>query len=100
MPELGGERFGDDIERILLFGSVARAEERGVHSDVDLLVVLSDDVDDPAALENDVRELAYDVELAHSVVPSLVVRTESEYERARDRPFFRTVRRDSQALYG
>lgn len=55
---------------ILLYGSVARGEERGVHSDVDSLVVLSDGVDDAATVEHDSRDLAYDVELEYGVVLS------------------------------
>jgi microcompartment protein CcmK/EutM len=39
------ERYGDVVETVLLYGSVARNEARGRDSDVDLLVVLVDDVD-------------------------------------------------------
>lgn len=39
------EEYGDVVEAVTLFGSVARGEERGIASDIDLLVVLSDDVD-------------------------------------------------------
>lgn len=93
------ERLGDVIEEILLYGSVARGEERGTHSDVDMLVVLSDSVD-KADIEERIRDLAYDVELDRGIVLSLVVRTAGEYERERERPFFRHVRQDAEVLYG
>lgn len=93
------ERYGDAIERVLLYGSVARHEELGIDSDVDLLLVLGDDVD-TAAYEERIRDLAYDVELEYGVILSLVVLSASEYESRADRPFFEHVRRDAKTLYG
>lgn len=92
------ERHGDEIAAVLLYGSVARGEERGVNSDVDLLVVLSDAVD-AVEVEEQVRDLAYDIELDRGVILSLTVKTESEYEQQKDRPFFRHVRRDAEVLW-
>lgn len=93
------DRLGDSIDSVLLYGSVARGEERGVRSDVDLIVILSDTVDEKA-LEADVRDLAYEVELEHGVVLSLIVLTASEYERRAERPFFSNVRQHAESLYG
>lgn len=91
------ERYGDAVEAVYLYGSVARGDERGRDSDVDLLVVISDDVN---GLESAIRDLAYDVELDHGVVLSLIVRSASEFERQKERPFFRHVRGDAERLYG
>lgn len=93
------ERHGDGIESILLYGSVARGEARGAASDVDLLVVLEDDSDRPE-FENQIRDLAYDIELDYGVVLSLIVTTHSEFERESGRPFFQRVSQDAQTLYG
>lgn len=93
------ERFGDAISSVMLYGSVARGEARGVGSDVDLLVVLSDDIDE-AAFEARVRDPAYDIELDRGVVLSLIVLTAAEYEDRSTRPFFQHVRRDVDVLYG
>lgn len=93
------EQHGDAVETVLLYGSVARGEERGTSSDVDLLVVLGDHVD-RTEYETRVRELAYDVELDRGVVLSLVVTTASEYERRKRTPFFQHVHRDAEPLYG
>ena len=92
------ERYGDAVETILLYGSVARGEERGVNSDVDLLIVLSDDVDEAAVAEQ-IRDLAYDVELDAGVVLSLVVLSASEYEHRSERPFLQHVQGDAKILY-
>lgn len=93
------DRFDEDIEAIHLFGSVARGEERGVDSDVDLLVVLTDETD-ASCMTDAIRDLAYEVELEYGIVLSLVVRTQSELDRDRNRPFVRTVTRTGQTLYG
>lgn len=93
------EQYGDAIDAIILYGSVARGEERGVNSDVDLLVILRDTAD-RAEFEENIRDLAYDVELDRGVVLSLVVKSTSEYERRKGQPFFRHVRRDAEILYG
>lgn len=93
------EKLEDAVEAVVLYGSVARGEERGIDSDVDLLVVLSDDVD-RADYEARVRDLAYDVELDRRVVLSLIIVTESEYRRRNGTPFFQHVNRDAVTLYG
>lgn len=93
------ERFGDAVDSIVLYGSVARGEAHGVTSDVDLLVVLRDDVDG-SGYEERIRTLAYDIELEYGVVLSLIVTTQAEFERESGRPFFQHVRQDAQTLYG
>lgn len=93
------ERHGEAIEAVLLYGSVARDEERGEDSDVDLLVVLQDAVD-KTEVEEQIRDLAYEIELDREVILSLIVKEESEYEQQKDRRFFQHVRRDAEVLYG
>lgn len=92
------ERFGDELVEVRIFGSVVRDEADG-DSDVDLLVVLRDDAD-AAAVEDELRAIAYDVELERAVPVSLVVKTESELATGLDRPFLRRVRREGEVLYG
>lgn len=92
-------RFGDAIAALLLFGSAARGEARGANSDLDLLVVLADGVDE-AGLEDELRELAYDIELERAVVLSLIVLSHAEFERRAEQPFFRHVREEAQSLHG
>lgn len=93
------QQYGDVIEQILLFGSVARGQETGIDSDVDLLVILADDFD-KREYEDRVREMAYDIELDRGVILSLIVKSASEYEHVSDHPFFRTVRQTARVLYG
>jgi predicted nucleotidyltransferase len=93
------ERLGGVVQTVLLYGSVARGDERGVGSDVDLLVVVRDEADRDEVADR-VRDLAYDIELERGVVLSLLVLSAEEYEQRQDRPFYRHVRRDAETLYG
>lgn len=93
------DRYGDAIEAILLYGSVARGTERGADSDVDLLVVVSDTVY-ASSLEDYLRDLAYEIELDRGVVLSLLVLSESDVDAQTDRPFFATVQQDATQLHG
>jgi predicted nucleotidyltransferase len=47
------EKFGDKVERIVLFGSYARGDY-SAESDIDILVVVRDD-----SIENDIRKVIY-----------------------------------------
>lgn len=60
------DRSIPDIESIYVFGSTARGEAAGLSSDVDVLVVFASDLD--PELEDDVRELAYDIMLEYGPV--------------------------------
>lgn len=93
------EAFGDDVERIVLYGSVARGEMRGVNSDVDLIVVIQDHANLPE-MEDRIRQLAYDIELEQGVVLSLIILSSREFTQESDRPFFHHVQRDGRTLYG
>jgi len=85
------------LERVLLFGSVARRDHRG-DSDVDALAVLADDA--PAETAERLRDLAYDVMLDTGAVVSVQVVRVGRFEDRADHPFFRRVRDEGTALYG
>jgi predicted nucleotidyltransferase len=63
------DRFGSGI-RLYLFGSVAR-DDYEPDSDIDVLVLFPNEVD--TALEEEIFDLAYDVELECDVVFGIVV---------------------------
>lgn len=95
------ERFQSDgvagLDRLILFGSVAR-HDHDEDSDIDALAVLADDAPDGTAER--VRDIAYEVMLETGTVISVqVVRAGTFAERA-DHPFFRRVRSEGTALYG
>lgn len=88
------EECGDDIERIILYGSVARGETRE-DSDVDVLVVIKD-----ASVRERVRDRAstigFDVMIEYDVVISKQIMTEDEYDAQKDSSYLSTVRQDGR----
>jgi predicted nucleotidyltransferase len=94
-----GEQKGDAVSAVLLYGSVARGEERGTDSDVDILVILRDTANRTEE-EDEIRDIAYDIELERGLVLSLILKTESEFERRKSHPFLRNVRHDAEVLHG
>ena len=88
----------DAVQRLYLFGSVAH----GVHrpdSDVDIFVVV-DDRADVSAVEEQLRDVAYDVMLERGATFSIHGVSESTLERRGDHPFFRTMLDEGEQIYG
>ncbi len=77
MPEVVGRIVeGFDPLRVILFGSHARGDA-GPHSDVDLLVVMPDGIEDERRVTVGIRRLLRDMPVAKDVV----VTTPEEIER-------------------
>ena len=74
-----GERFGEQIERIVLFGSVARGAD-SPDSDVDVLVVARSR---DKRLRDGLDEIAFDLTLARQRGPVFLLYPFDEYARAR-----------------
>lgn len=85
------ERSLSDVESIYVFGSTARGEAAGLSSDVDVLVVLADDAE--PTLEDELRDLAYDVMLEYGPVVEIHPVSASAFARKldADHPFVRRV---------
>lgn len=86
------------VDRLVLFGSVARGDHRA-DSDVDLLAVLHD-TDDPSAVEETLRDIAFDVMLERGVAISVHAVTTSRLDARADHPFFETVLSEGRPIYG
>lgn len=86
------------VEELRLFGSTVRGEASGIASDVDFLAVVADDVD-RAAIEDQLRDLAYDVMLEYGPVVEVHVFSRAEFERRRrqNHPFIRRILREGEA---
>lgn len=85
------------VDRLFLFGSVARATHTP-DSDIDVLAVLEDSAD-AERIEERLRDVAYDVMLERGTVFSIHAVTESTL-RERDHPFFRTILEEGRLIYG
>jgi predicted nucleotidyltransferase len=90
--ERARDALGESIHELLLFGSAARGEARGIDSDVDVFVVL-DSTDD----EDELRDIAYEVQLEYGVVLSLHVKSKERFEERKDHPFVKNVLRDGRS---
>ena len=88
------ETYGSRIDRILLFGSVARGEDRE-DSDIDLLVVTSEPTLD---LQWDIGRDVTDTLASEGLLVSALVVTAKEWLEARDTLFGRRVRTEGLAL--
>jgi predicted nucleotidyltransferase len=85
-------RFGTYVE-LRIFGSVARGDYHE-HSDIDILVVLPDKVDN--AVEEQVFDMAYDIELEYGLVIGTIVYSRDFWysDRAAVMPLYKNIQRE------
>jgi predicted nucleotidyltransferase len=84
--------YGDQVDRILLYGSRARGDERP-DSDIDILVVLKDDFNYSEMLRLS-SDLAASLSLENDVVISRAFVSKEQLEH-RQTPFLMNVRREA-----
>jgi predicted nucleotidyltransferase len=85
-------RFGADVE-LRIFGSVARGDYHE-YSDIDILVVLPVKVDN--AIEEQVFDMAYDIELQYGLVIGTIVYSRDFWysDRAAVMPLYKNIQRE------
>lgn len=89
-------RFETEIADLYLFGSTVRGEASGLSSDVDILVVLTDDTAKEETADA-LRAIAYDVMLEYEPVVELHILSGTKFEHAQDNPFIQNVIHDGRA---
>jgi predicted nucleotidyltransferase len=92
------EQWPEKIEQIILYGSTARGEARGIDSDVDVMLITpteqaKETVYDPATA------ISLDVMIEQGVALSLNFKTTTELEEQRDRAYVRNVLQEG-CVYG
>lgn len=92
--------YGDELRRVVLFGSKARSDS-DEESDLDVLIVLRMAHDEYRRYWNEVVNIAWDIELANDVVMSLVIKDEADYLRMREHGLLlvRNIERDGIELW-
>jgi predicted nucleotidyltransferase len=86
------DQFGSDVE-LRIFGSVARGDYHE-HSDIDILVVLPGPVNN--AVEEQVFDMAYDIELEYGLVIGTIVYSKDFWysDRAAAMPLYKNIQRE------
>jgi len=92
--------YGDDLLRVALFGSKARGDFDD-ESDLDLLVVVRMGSGDYRQYWNEIVDIAWEIELAYSLVTSLVIKDDVGYEHMRQHSLLlaRNIERDGVELW-
>lgn len=89
------EECEDDIEEIILYGSVARGEHRE-DSDVDVLIITSNETT-REHVHDYASTISFDVMIEYDVLISKNIKTKEEYEEQKDGSYLSAVRQDGRA---
>jgi len=95
-----GARYGNDLRRVVLFGSKARGDD-DTESDFDLLVVVRGVNHNYQMHWNEIVNIAWGIELTYGIVISLVVKDETDYATMRQHRLLlaRNIERDGIQLW-
>ncbi len=89
--------YGDDIERVVLYGSYARGDET-IESDVDIAVFLK--TDDSEERHDKMTDIIVDYELEQGVTLSVIQIEKKQYDRWHETsPFYRNIEREGIVLW-
>lgn len=90
--ERAKKELGDSLEKLMLYGSVARGEG-GEESDVDVFAVVR-----KRSQKKQLQDLAFEVGLKYGVSFSPIVKTVDEYRKMKDSLYGREVRSTGEAM--
>ena len=94
------QRYGNDLRRVVLFGSKARGDF-DTESDIDVLVVISMRNDAYRYYWNDIVDITCDIELKYDVVISILIKETESYAdmRSQDMLLARNIEQDGINLW-
>lgn len=92
--------LGSKLSKIILYGSYARGDYRS-NSDVDVMILVNMTDDEIKMIENDIYDLAFDIEMETGVDISPIIKNEQHYLYWVDTlPFYRNVRDEGVLIDG
>lgn len=92
--------FGLHLSKVIVYGSYARGDYQD-NSDVDVMVLVNLPEMEVKKWENDVYDIAFEIEMDTGVDISPIVKSEEQYEYWADvLPFYKNVRREGVVVSG
>ena len=92
--------LGSSLSKVILYGSYARGENHDF-SDVDLMILVKMSDSEIKRIENDVYDIAFEIEIETGIDISPIIKNEAQYEYWVDTlPFYRNVRDEGVVING
>lgn len=92
--------FGTRLSKVIVYGSYARGDYRE-NSDVDVMILVKMSDEEIKKMENDVYDLAFDIEMNTGIDISPIIKSVAQYEYWVDTlPFYRNVREEGVVVGG
>lgn len=92
--------FGENVERIILYGSYARGDFN-LESDVDIMILLNCDQKEIKEKRKEISRIASRVGLKNDIMVSLLARNYTEYENnMKYQLFYQNIEKEGLRIYG
>lgn len=92
--------LGNRLAKVILYGSYARGDNHD-HSDVDVMILVRMTDAEIKRIENDVYDMAFDIEMETGIDIFPIIKNEEQYEYWVDTlPFYRNVRDEGVVISG
>lgn len=92
--------FESHLSKVIVYGSYARGDYKE-QSDVDVMILVDLSEDEIKKVENDVYDIAFEIEMETGVDISPVIKNEVQYEYWVDvLPYYRNVREEGVVVSG
>ena len=94
------KKMGNDLKKIILYGSYARGDYKS-NSDIDIMILTSLEEKDIRKYEEDIADVAFDIQMSSGRDISVIVKNESQFNYwIGALPFYDNVEKDGVLLYG
>jgi predicted nucleotidyltransferase len=92
--------LGTSLSKVIVYGSYARGDYRE-NSDVDVMILVKLSDAEIKKVENEIYDLAFDIEISTGIDISPIIKNEDQYEYWVDTlPFYRNVREEGVVING
>ncbi|MDR1721644.1 MAG: nucleotidyltransferase domain-containing protein [Methanobrevibacter sp.] len=85
-----------EIEKVILFGSVARGEDNK-NSDIDILIIIKN-INDKLKIRDEIYTKVWDILLSTGELISIKMKTLEHYNKYKEFPFFSNIENEGVAI--